>query len=166
MLRFYGKSPPDLLNRLELGGICPHCATGGRFTRTTSADYNRIVREGIKEVVVNYTCDTCLKAIPVRWVVAGSSNNDLQVHSPSVVLPVLQPFDFSHVPNEVKSEIEEALRCLSVRAFNGFAAGCRRAIQATCTNLGADSTSRVKKQIKEMVELPDWMTSGRRLPSS
>ncbi len=54
---------------------------------------------------------------------------------------------------EIEKEIEEALGCLSVSAFNGFAAVCRRAIQAICTNLGADATTKVKGQVEEMIHL-------------
>ena len=64
-------------------------------------------------------------------------------------------FDFEHVPDTVRDEIQEALACLSVAAYNGFAALCRRSIQAISTDLGADATSRVQNQINQMAELSD-----------
>ena len=64
-----------------------------------------------------------------------------------------EPFDFAHVPPDVQREIKEALDCLSVDAFHGFATLCRRAAQAICTNLGAEATPIVKRQIEEMIDL-------------
>lgn len=47
----------------------------------------------------------------------------------------------------------EGLACLSVGAVNGFAAVCRRAIQAICTDLGAAATTKIKGQIGDMIRL-------------
>ncbi len=63
------------------------------------------------------------------------------------------PFDFAHVPQEVEKEIREGLECLSVGATNGFAALCRRTIQAICTNIGAEASTKVKAQIEEMINI-------------
>ncbi len=154
MLKFYGRQPPDSLFALQLGGYCPHCKTGTRFKRTTDPISELLKSDKIKEVVINYTCEICLGPIPVRWEIRKWPDiNSPEVDSPRVALPMREEFNFEHVPESVKKEIEEALDCLSVNAYNGFAAVCRRAIQAICTDLGADATSRVKSQINEMASL-------------
>jgi len=38
-------------------------------------------------------------------------------------------------------------------AFNGFAAMCRRSIQSICTDLGAEASTKVQSQIKEMIDM-------------
>jgi len=72
---------------------------------------------------------------------------------PRLILRPVEGFDFDHVPSTVRDEIEEALNCLSVSAYNGFAALCRRAVQAICVELGADGSTRVAKQIAQMSDM-------------
>ena len=161
MLKFYGPQPPHSLFGLQLGGYCPHCKTGTRFKRTTDPISQLLQSDKVKEVVINYTCEVCLRPIPVCWNIGRwPDTNTPEVAVPRVTLPMREEFNFEHVPETVKKEIEEALDCLSVDAYNGFAGVCRRAIQAICTDLGADATSKVERQIKEMVSVAgfgdDW----------
>ncbi len=136
--------------------MCPHCKTGARYTLTTSPNINYLRRDNINSFIVNYSCEICLGPIPVRWDISNwPDQNNPNVQNPKEVLPVREPFDFTYVPNEVCVEIEEALDCLSVSAYNGFAALCRRAIQTISTNLGAKAASKVKKQIEEMMDITE-----------
>lgn len=168
MLKIYGNQPPELLTNLNIGGVCPHCGTPGRFTLSTVAN-ERLSKDRVQEIVVGYTCDTCLRIVPVRWRVTGFGqqvNNTCSqpiVSEPEFVLPVREPFEFAHVPAEVEREIREALDCLSVNSYNGFAAMSRRAIQAICTNLGANASTKVKAQIEEMVTLTDLDNEWKKL---
>ena len=108
----------------------------------------------VKTFVANYTCDACLGAIPILWEIENwQTTDDPIVRNPKAVLPVREPYDFEHVPEVIEKEIGEALDCLSVNAFNGFAGVCRRAVQAICTNLKTKGSTRVKKQIEEMANL-------------
>jgi hypothetical protein len=75
--------------------------------------------------------------------------------NPELILRTNEPFDFDHVPEKVKKEINEGLDCLSVNAYNGFAGMCRRAVQSICTSLGAESSTKVQAQINEMAQLAD-----------
>lgn len=158
MLKIYGNQPPELLTNLNVGGVCPHCKTPGRFTLCTVANAN-LSKDQVREIIAGYTCDTCLRIVPIRWKVTGYGqqvNNTCAqptVHDPEVVLPVSEPFEFAHVPAEVEKEIREALDCLSVNSYNAFAAMSRRAVQAMCTNLGANASTKVQAQIEEMATL-------------
>lgn len=152
MLKFYGIEPPNYWGNLRPGGICPHCKESTRFTQTSTPDVHKIMSDKMKYLVLSYSCDACLMPIPIQWFVAGYNGGDqIFVDNPKVLLINKEPFDFSHVPDEVKQEIEEAIDCLSVNAYNGFAALCRRSIQAICTNLGAGATDKVKNQVNEMI---------------
>jgi hypothetical protein len=153
MLRIYGEPPPQILMNLKLGGVCPHCKTGTRFSLVMNPT-ERLYHDQAKELIANYSCDLCLRAVPVRWTIQGFSGlTQPIVVQPEMILPTREPFEFSHVPPEVQKEIREGLDCLSVGAHNGFAALCRRTIQAICTNLGADASTKVKAQIEEMATL-------------
>lgn len=150
-------NPPARIHSLQVQGYCPHCKTGTTFTKTSNPDEGILVQKGITTIVVNYSCDICRGAIPIQWLVhqCDKSNNTITFHAPKEILSVREPFDFEYVPDSVKKEIEEALDCLSVSAYNGFAALCRRAIQEICTDLGAKATIKIKKQIEQAIELAE-----------
>lgn len=156
MLKFDGQQPPALPDVLNLAGICPNCGKGTTFTINTSPTGHLLKNRGVNRVVLNYHCDFCLEPIPVRYDIHSfDKNNNPTVHNAHLILRSVEEFNFEHVPEEVKGEIEEALNCLSVGAFNGFAAVCRRAVQEISTNLGAEASSKVQKQINEMAEIAD-----------
>ena len=105
------------------------------------------------EFVAGYACDHCNKAIPLVWKVQSLDSRALWVDFPQEVIRVRETFNFAHVPKSVIRDIEEALDCLSVKSYNGFAAMCRRAIQSTCQTLGAEGSNKIEKQINELSEL-------------
>lgn len=160
MLKFYGDQPPQQFDNLRPGGICPHCKQGTRYTATTWPNMDQLRRDRLSTFVASYCCEVCLGPIPISWTIVGWENGSPRLGQPSLVLPTLEPFDFEHVPDLVKKEIMEGLACLSVGACNGFAAVCRRSIQAICTDLGAAATTKIKDQISEMIRLtgldPEW----------
>jgi hypothetical protein len=153
MLRVIGTQPPNLIPNLQLAGVCPHCALGTRFNRATIPIPN-LRQDNPSDVIVGYACDICSKPVAIQWKVSKFDNGGQPiVFQPEMILRVREPFEFTHVPDTVKKEIEEGLNCLSLNAYNGFAALCRRTIQAACTALGAEGTTKVQAQIKEMAEL-------------
>ena len=159
-LIFYGRQAPGPLTDLRPGGVCPNCKTGSRFTLTVLPRADVLGADGVREFIASYACDNCLSPIPIRWSIQGWSGNNPIVAVPEVVIPSREPFDFEHVPGTVKKEIDEALNCLSVNAWNGFAAVCRRAVQAICIDLGSEASTKVRNQIEEMISVTglgdDW----------
>lgn len=126
---------------------------GARFTRATDVT-DGLFRDKVTEVIISYMCDSCLRSIPIRWRIREFDNKQLPiVLGPEMILPAREPFDFDHVPPAVAKEISEGLDCLSVGACNGFAAMCRRTIQAICTTLGAEASTKIKDQIEEMAKV-------------
>src|SRR5262245_8012213 len=120
MIRIYGTRLPANPTSIRVGGTCPHCKQGGHFTPLTTPIPGALQRDGVEELIMCYACDTCLKAIPVSWRVAKYAGTEVLVDTPKAVLPVREAFEFHSVPDEVRKEIEEALDCLSVGAYNGF----------------------------------------------
>ena len=161
MIKIYGKKPPGYLSALQVGGKCPHCNENSRFSMRTSVHGEALRADQAQEVVVSYSCDACLKAVPIYWRISNYAHNgNPEVYNPTMILPVVEKFDFDHVPEPIINEIKEALNCLSVEAHNGFAAISRRSVQAICDDLGAKGASKVQKQIEEMLEMTglgdDW----------
>jgi hypothetical protein len=153
MFEFYGAEITNLLTSFEIGGVCPHCKQAGKFVRLTTPIVGHISHHKMHETVADYGCIICRKNIPILWTIVDIKGNDLLVAIPRSLVPAREPFDFDHVPELVRKEIEEALDCLSVNAFHSFAAVCRRAIQAIAVNLGAGASTKIEKQIDEMIEL-------------
>lgn len=163
MLQFYGSQPPAPLNALRCGGTCPHCGQRASFTRMQDLIENVAKAAKLREIMVTYHCDACLKPIPVRYDVVDW--DPTRVDRAALALPVVEPFDFEHVPESVAREVREALACLSVGAHNGFGAMSRRAVRALIDDLGGDGAARVEAQLGEMLSLSglagDWEALAR-----
>ncbi len=153
MLKVIGNQPPSFLTSLQLSGVCPHCAMGTRFNLVTAPKPN-LRQDNPSELVAGYMCDLCSKAVGVLWSIRqfDQQGNPI-VEQPEMILRVTGPFDYAHVPESVQKEIREALDCLSVNAYNGFASMCRRTVQSICTSLGVEGSTKVQAQIREMAEL-------------
>ena len=151
MLQFYGTQPPGPLNALRCGGTCPHCGQRASFTRMQDVIENQAKAAKVREIMVAYHCDACLKPIPIWYDVVDW--DPTRVDRPRIALPVRETFDVEHVPAEVTREIDEALACLSVGAHHGFGAMARRVVQAIVRDLGDDGRSRIEAQVGEMLAL-------------
>lgn len=154
MLKLYGTKLPSQYTSVKIGGKCPFCNDISRFSLRSTPLANKLINEKVFEIILSYCCDACLKIIPIHWKIDGwGSQNVPVVTNPQIVLPVKEDFDFEHVPKPIKAEIDEALDCLSVNAYHGFASLCRRSVQAICENLGAKGSAKVQKQINAMLEM-------------
>jgi hypothetical protein len=58
----------------------------------------------------------------------------------------------SEIPEHIRADFREALRCRWVDAYNATAEMCRRAVQASCIHLGAPS----EKLVKQI----DWLAAN------
>lgn len=60
------------------------------------------------------------------------------------------------IPEHIKPDFKEALRCLWVDAYNATVEMCRRALEASCLDLGAPK----KKVLEDMI---DWLEEKRKI---
>ena len=132
---------------------CPFCDTVSTLTVVSVPRVDILNARGLKEFVSGHACDHCNKAIPLVWHVVGIDSGGIHVGLVTEVILAREPFNFAHLPEAVKSDVQEVLACLSVKSYNGFAAMCRRTIQSTCRALGAGGSTRVEKQLNELREL-------------
>ena len=150
------KTPQGLapIHQIILQIRCPFCDTVSTLSGVSfPANMAMFSERKLSEFVAGYACDHCNKAIPLVWEVQALDSRGLWVDLPQEVIRVRETFNFGHVPQSVIKDIEEALDCLSVKSYNGFAAMCRRAIQSTCQALGAEGSTKVERQINELSEL-------------
>lgn len=62
----------------------------------------------------------------------------------------------AEIPEHIKPDFKEALRCLWVDAYNATVEMCRRALEASCLDLGAPK----KKVLEDMI---DWLEEKRKI---
>ena len=153
-MRFYGPTQPNTVRKLRVGGRCPTCGDSTRWTLAAYPLSSVLQEDAAENLIASYRCDACLGPIAVLYQIV----NWPQADNPSVAggVPLIErtpSFELEHVPEPVAREIREALDCLRVRSYNGFAALVRRATQALCTDLGATASTKVQHQITEMAEM-------------
>jgi hypothetical protein len=136
-------------------GTCPHCRKGSGFlphgagyVAHTKSPTSAIRWFSILE------CQTCTRFIlGIATQPQGNNQNHLvyEIH-----YPLGEPDETvaEEIPEHIKEDFKEALRCLWVNAYNATAEMCRRAMEATCLNLGAPHDKVLEKMI-------DWLEAQR-----
>jgi len=100
-----------------------------------------------------WTCDACLDYLYIQWALDNpGAENHHRYSTPNIINPKYYEFNDEFAPEGVKSDVAEALKCLSLNCFNAFAAMCRRAIQTICDDANVSGGSRVEKQLEEFKE--------------
>lgn len=147
--------PGDMLANLinpqahtfTLAGVCPHCFRDSAFLLSTS------VLSTHSQWIAGMQCQGCMKYILgiVRFQ-SNSGNLHYVEH-----YPLGKPDDSAdeEIPDHIRSDFKEALRCLWVNAYNATAEMCRRAVEASCIELGAPTK---KTSLEDMI---DWLEAQR-----
>jgi len=125
-----------------LNGVCPHCApTHSLFTivGVPCIEPSGVLRgHQVHRVVAVMRCQACLEYILGIALFDDSMNRaDYQEHYPLGTANDEQP---EEIPPDIASDFSEALRCRWVDAYNATVEMCRRALEASCLQLGADPT--------------------------
>lgn len=140
--RLSNSGQPD---RFSLSTDCPHCHRPSVFLMVTEA-YHEDPHSGQTQLVAALQCQGCQKyvlAVVVRqdgpWVCRefyplGTPNDSVE----------------PEVPDDIRLDFQEALRCRFVNAYNATVEMCRRAVETSCEQLGADPSSVLEKKI-------DWL---------
>ncbi len=145
---------------------CPHCrqktalsvapvegqVRAGPLGRLEKFSTEAIWRRGEKDIWWIGSCNHCNKPVLVR--------NEGDTVYP---FPLPPPSD-KNIPEEIRSDLDEAKRCLQVQAYRGCAVMARRAIQAACLEKGAPKGDLVS-QLKHLEgngtitkDLGEWAT--------
>jgi hypothetical protein len=140
----------------SLRGTCPHAKCGRAsvfIQKATPYIINLGVQPGgfIKlRVAAVMECQGCQKLI--LGIVVGAQGSDRYVYQEHFPLGDPEQVDSPGIPDNVRADFNEALRCESVKAYNATVEMCRRALQTSCVEQGADPNLNLVAQI-------DWMYS-------
>ena len=131
--------------------LCPHCLTRTSITAISIPRFELVRRFKLKEVGIAYRCNACNRSISLRFFNVNADANPITVPASFVELErPEETFEYKYLPPAVADDLREALTCYSQSCFNAFAAMCRRCIQSVAEVLGAEGTTKVEGQLKDL----------------
>jgi hypothetical protein len=144
----------DVNGNFSLRGTCPFpsCNRPSVFVRMTSTMVEVIRQDNFGNIVGRWAavlqCQGCKRYI---LGIVEHNQNSLQ-YNYLVHYPTGSPDEAvaDEIPDHIKADFREALRCLWVDAYNATAEMCRRAIEASCLDLGAPKNKVLEKMIDSL----------------
>lgn len=137
-------------NQFSMTGDCPHCNRPSNFVMVTAAYAEPLY--GASGHVQLYTLWAVLRCIGCSKYLLASVEKSAAQTAPFRVFyqkhyPVGTANDDvpSEIPIHIAADFKEALRCRFVDAHNATVEMCRRAVQASCFQLGAPDDKLVKQ---------------------
>jgi hypothetical protein len=131
---------------------CPHCSVVSGLSAISIPRYELLKRYRPKSVGIAYQCDVCQETVFLRFRVTYDFGNH-RVIIPDQYTEIELPqeeYEFKYLPQTVSDDLKEALTCYSNSCFNAFASMCRRTIQSSSTQLGAEGKDKVLRQIEDL----------------
>ena len=128
-------------------GVCPHCNYPSYFKMEGSA---QICERGSVYYIRCITeCQNCHDPI----LLIGKRTNSHFPYDYSEHFPIGKPNESipDEIPEIIGTDFKEALRCQFVNAHRATATMCRRALQSSCQDLGADG-DRLVDQIDDLAQ--------------
>jgi Domain of unknown function (DUF4145) len=120
----------------SLVGVCPHCRSNSVFVRV--AQHHTVAVESYQWMVYcMMQCQGCQKYI-LGIAKRIHDSWDYEEH-----YPVGTPDDSVHekVPAPIAEDFSESKRCLWIKAYRASVAMCRRSVQSSCDDLGAEGNN-------------------------
>ncbi len=126
---------------VTIRGTCPHCQKPTVFMMVTNlgADHHGKRFAGMQ-------CQGCLETILAIFRQNAHAYDYLAHH------PLGKPDErvAEEIPEQIQPDFREALRCRFVNAYNATAEMCRRALEASCIDLGASRKDVLEEMIDEL----------------
>jgi hypothetical protein len=135
------------LAQVGASGICPFCKVHSYFKPVTNS-YQEVFPDGFIRIVNVVQCEKCKKFALVIGMKVKSGIHDWELTS---FYPLGTADDSvpAEVPKEIAEDFSEALRCQWVKAYKATVVMCRRAVQASVSDLGAKG-GRLVEQIEDL----------------
>ena len=133
--------------------VCPHCAVRVSAIPISVPRYDLIIRFALHEVGIVARCNSCNRALFFLFQVARRSTpNNPHILADEFMLMnrAVEPFETKYLSGAVLDDFNEGLVCYASSCWNAFAAMCRRCIQSVCESFGAEGSTKVQVQLKEL----------------
>ena len=133
---------------------CPHCGIQSNLSAVSIPRYEYLTRFRPSEVGIAYRCDACNSPVFLRFAVSSYEDSHVLI-SPEYreVERPQETFEYHYLPDDVASDFREALTSYSNGCLNAFAAMCRRCVQSTSANLGAEGKDKVLNQLRDLKDM-------------
>jgi hypothetical protein len=134
--------------KFNFRGDCPHCQRSSVFVPVTSVAEYPSPRAYVNFWIVGMQCQGCMCHI-LGIASFAEYNNSFGYYAH---YPLGKPDDTvaEEIPEDIRLDYQEALRCQWVEAYNATVEMCRRAIESTCLHLG------VPNNIRTLSDMIDW----------
>ena len=159
------KYVPDII-KIEIPKTaitCPHCKSKSHFKEMASCFF---FEDGVWAVLL---CDNCTKPIfsIYSWngsytVSPGYGVPSLEA-KPSKTYPMMIPDVHPSTPKSVGDDYTESIVCYNAEAWKAAVVLCRRALQCSLVDKGANASKRLRDQIDDLArnqtittEIRDW----------
>jgi hypothetical protein len=151
---------------VDMIDLCPHCGAKVHIVKLWSDHHT--FKNGDTEFYVVFRCKPCKKLVLKTFFFKQnqySGKTDLEAKGWDEKFPIslddeLSKVDSEHIPEDVLSDYQEALKCKSIGANKASCSMFRRALQNALVNLGADTKLDLIAQINSLSRLPedikDW----------
>jgi Domain of unknown function (DUF4145) len=125
-------------------GTCPHCAKVSYFKPVGSPYFE----DNTNTICTAAQCEACKSFV----LVAGIRNTVQRPFALQAFYPLGKPNDSVDpaVPEKIQKDFKEALRCRWIDAHKATVTMCRRSIQTSCLDQGADRKKKLVAQIDEL----------------
>ncbi len=138
--------PDRSYQQVGASGKCPHCGAISFFQPIGGAHFD----QNNTRICNAAQCQACKHFV----LVVGRRASGTQEFGLEAFYPLGRPNDQVDpaVPETIAADFREALRCRFVDAFKAAVAMCRRAIQTSCHERGADKKKKLVDQIDELTQ--------------
>jgi hypothetical protein len=140
-------------DHFSLRGTCPH----GRphesvFVMVTTPHIESLSGGAVHRLCAVLQCQGCLNHI---LGIVTRAHNQPTKYTYVIHFPLGEPDDTvaKEIPDHIKLDFSEALRCRWVKAYNATAEMCRRALEASSIHLGADPKLNIRDQIDYLASI-------------
>ena len=131
--------------------VCPHCVAKSAVVPISIPRYALIKKFQLREVGIVGQCSSCHRAVFMLHIVRFDTQTGVALSDEfEISNRVIEPFEMQYLNGGVLADFGEALTCYSTSSWNAFAAMSRRCIQSVSAAFGAEGTSKVQNQLKEL----------------
>ena len=122
-------------------------------------DFNVIQQHKPAQVGLVYRCESCNAPVFLRFQVKLYAGSRVELSPNFVELErARERFNFTYLPEDTEALLKEAFACFTAACYNAFASMCRRVVQRTFADLGADGKLELYDElanIRKLAELDD-----------
>jgi hypothetical protein len=135
---------------------CPHCGAHAQLLPVATPSFEALSAYRPRHVGIGFRCAACAEPRFTRAAVRAYEDSRIELSANLVeVERAREQFQFSYLPPPVERIFREALQCYTADCYNAFASMCRRTVQTSLADLGADARLRWHDLFREVVAIVD-----------